>query len=379
MEFKSADISFSNTTNRFRNEMESFKELEDIYFHSEEEEASAKVDASVEKIERLSAEKHKDKAKGLKRSLKKHPKEKQRDNANKKIKKSQKKEAKKAAKKAARKTSVANMLKVKKSMGNELSGSRGDTGDAFKNGNTGLVSVVLEKINPMHYLKSYLIKLAAVLAPATIIFMTAAIIVVVMVALVFDVLSPIIQARQIIDNIISFFSGGDDDEEEEDEYEYVESGLSQSEIDSILAEIDYDSTQESVIEYALQAVGMPYSQANRMSEEAYDCSSLAYYSWSEGGVDLSFGGTDPPCAADMARQLEDNGKALNMGDPDNFEMLPGDLIFYGGSTNGRYRGIYHVAIYIGNGKVVEALNDECGVVYQNIRSENAIMICRPNL
>ena len=54
------------------------------------------------------------------------------------------------------------------------------------------------------------------------------------------------------------------------------------------------------------------------------------------------------------------------------------LVFYGGSDNGRYLGIYHVAIYVGNGKAVEALNTEYGVVYQTLRTNNAIMVCRPN-
>lgn len=30
-------------------------------------------------------------------------------------------------------------------------------------------------------------------------------------------------------------------------------------------------------------------------------------------------------------------------------MMPGDLIFECGSDNGRYKGIYHVDLYVGNG------------------------------
>ena len=41
-------------------------------------------------------------------------------------------------------------------------------------------------------------------------------------------------------------------------------------------------------------------------------------------------------------------------------------------------GIYHVAIYIGNGYAVEALNESNGVVYQKLRTKNAIMVARPN-
>ena len=71
--------------------------------------------------------------------------------------------------------------------------------------------------------------------------------------------------------------------------------------------------------------------------------------------------------------LNEKGKTL-----DTMDLLPGDLIYYGGSINGRYMGIYHVAIYIGNGNAVEALNEKCGVVYQKLRTKNAIMVARPN-
>lgn len=63
---------------------------------------------------------------------------------------------------------------------------------------------------------------------------------------------------------------------------------------------------------------------------------------------------------------------------DTMDLVPGDLVYYGGDSNGRYMGIYHVAIYVGNGKAVEALNTEYGVVYQTLRTKNAIMVCRPN-
>ena len=76
--------------------------------------------------------------------------------------------------------------------------------------------------------------------------------------------------------------------------------------------------------------------------------------------------------------LNNAGKTVASEDAGSFSMKPGDLIYYGGSDNGRYKGIYHVAIYVGNGCAVEALNTEYGVVYQTVRTKNAIMVCRPN-
>lgn len=72
--------------------------------------------------------------------------------------------------------------------------------------------------------------------------------------------------------------------------------------------------------------------------------------------------------------LESNGKKLS-----TFDLKPGDLVFYGGDANGRYMGIYHVAIYVGNGMAVEALNEDYGVVYQKLRTNKACMVCRPNM
>lgn len=72
--------------------------------------------------------------------------------------------------------------------------------------------------------------------------------------------------------------------------------------------------------------------------------------------------------------LESRDKKLSVTD-----LKPGDLIYYGGRPNGRYMGIYHVAIYVGKGKAVEAYNETYGVIYQNLRTENAVMVCRPDL
>ena len=43
-----------------------------------------------------------------------------------------------------------------------------------------------------------------------------------------------------------------------------------------------------------------------------------------------------------------------------------ELIFYSFKSNGRYKNISHVAVYVGNGKVVEALNESLGVVYRDV-------------
>lgn len=150
----------------------------------------------------------------------------------------------------------------------------------------------------------------------------------------------------------------------------MQSALTEAEIDSILSGIT-DSTQKAACSYALHRVGYPYSQALRDSGEYYDCSSLAYYCWRDAGVNISYQGMTT--AAAEAQGLSEAEKVTSFD-----AMQPGDLIFYSTSHNGQYMNITHVAIYVGNGKVVEALNTKYGVVFQDVRTNNIVLICHPN-
>ena len=132
------------------------------------------------------------------------------------------------------------------------------------------------------------------------------------------------------------------------------SSMTEDEINAILNEIT-DSRQKTVCSYALHRVGFPY------------CSSLAYYSWKDAGVDISYGGATT--AAAEAQGLDEAGKTVSFD-----ELQPGDLIFYSFTSNGRYKNISHVAVYVGNGKVVEALNESLGVVYRDVASTGKIVV-----
>ena len=132
-----------------------------------------------------------------------------------------------------------------------------------------------------------------------------------------------------------------------------------------------DSNGKKVVEYALSKVGYPYSQAYRDSGEYYDCSSLAYYAWQNAGVNIMYEGANT--AAAEGKFCYDNNYLVNYE-----EMQPGDLIFYSYSNNGRFFNITHVAIYVGDGKVVEAANERIGVVYRPVQSRSSIVfIGRP--
>ena len=144
------------------------------------------------------------------------------------------------------------------------------------------------------------------------------------------------------------------------------SSMTEEEINAVLSKIT-DSRLKTVCSYALHRVGYPYSQELRDSGNYYDCSSLAYYSWKDAGVDISHGGATTAAAA--AQGLDEAGKTISYD-----QMQPGDLIFYSFTSNGRYKNISHVVVYVGDGKVVEALNENSSVVYRDVASVGKIVV-----
>ena len=147
----------------------------------------------------------------------------------------------------------------------------------------------------------------------------------------------------------------------------LQGSLTPQEITSITDKIT-NPTQKAVASFVLSKVGYPYSQNLRNSGKAFDCSSLAYYAWKSAGIDIAFGGSTT--AAAEAEGLKDKSvKEEN--------LQPGDLIFYSYTTNGRYKNISHVGIYVGNGKLVEAVDEAHGVCLGNYHNGGLVMICRP--
>lgn len=147
----------------------------------------------------------------------------------------------------------------------------------------------------------------------------------------------------------------------------LQGSLTPQEITSITDKIT-NQAKKTVASFVLSKVGYPYSQNLRNSGKAFDCSSLAFYGWKSAGVDISFNGSTT--AAAEAEGLK--GKTVKEKD-----MQPGDLIFYSYTTNGRYKNISHVGIYVGNGKMVEAVDEAHGVCLGNYHNGGLVMICRP--
>ncbi|MBD5535841.1 MAG: C40 family peptidase [Lachnospiraceae bacterium] len=126
------------------------------------------------------------------------------------------------------------------------------------------------------------------------------------------------------------------------------------------------------VKNALARLGKPYSQAKRDSGDYYDCSSLTYYSYKEAGITLSYHGSNT--AASQGQLLSERGCEVAYED-----IQPGDLIFYSFTRNGRYRNISHVAVYAGNGYLVDASSSKGYVVFRPVYSTGKIVMCgRPS-
>ena len=134
-------------------------------------------------------------------------------------------------------------------------------------------------------------------------------------------------------------------------------------------------------------LGAAYSQEKRMQKGYYDCSSFVWRAYHEAGINLC-GVNYAPTAAELAKKLEAEGKAIAYDYIDADELKPGDLIFLGGADNGRYKGIYHVVMYYGayyggwdeNSGMVIHSTPGVGVIFESYAWEcsyGVAMIARP--
>lgn len=99
--------------------------------------------------------------------------------------------------------------------------------------------------------------------------------------------------------------------------------------------------------YANNHFGSTYSQPKRMQKGYYDCSSFVWFSYKYAKFYLG-SKSWAPTAAGEASWCAKNGYIVYSGTVDVAKLLPGDLIFWCGANNGRYKGIYHVDIFQGN-------------------------------
>lgn len=116
------------------------------------------------------------------------------------------------------------------------------------------------------------------------------------------------------------------------------------------------AVRNSVLEFASQFVGNPYVWGGTSLTEGADCSGFVQQ------IYMNFGYTLPRVAEDQAQY----GMQIPVED-----AAPGDLIFY--AENGY---IYHVVMYAGDGKTIEAANEDMGIIYGYVDTTNAVWATR---
>ncbi len=102
------------------------------------------------------------------------------------------------------------------------------------------------------------------------------------------------------------------------------------------------TARQNLVNYALQFVGGPYRAGGNDPRTGVDCSGFVRYVMQNGaGISMN------RSSGSQATQ----GHAVSSS-----QMQPGDLLFYSGGS-----GINHVAMYIGDGKIVHASTYATGI------------------
>lgn len=108
-------------------------------------------------------------------------------------------------------------------------------------------------------------------------------------------------------------------------------------------DIEVGATREEMVEFALQFLGNPYVWGGTSLTKGADCSGFTQQIYKHAGISIS------RCSFEQVN----DGKEIEFED-----LKKGDLIFYWNKEAGR---IGHVAMYIGNGKVVHASSPKYGI------------------
>lgn len=127
-------------------------------------------------------------------------------------------------------------------------------------------------------------------------------------------------------------------------------------------------TGKIAVGYGILMLDTPYSQERRNEEGYFDCSSFTYYVYGRLGIYLQFDGANT--AAAQGRYIVENNLVVDIT-----KLAPGDLIFYSYESNDRFLNIGHVAIYAGEGFVIDASYSQGKVVYRKIYDTDKIVLC----
>lgn len=121
-----------------------------------------------------------------------------------------------------------------------------------------------------------------------------------------------------------------------------------------LPDVDASGRAAVAVKFALAQVGKRYVYG-AVGPDSYDCSGLTMRAWGAAGVGLPH----------SSRAQQGMGTRVSES-----ELQPGDLVFY-------YSPVSHVAMYIGNGMIVEARNPRADVVVSPLHSMPYVGAVRP--
>ena len=113
-----------------------------------------------------------------------------------------------------------------------------------------------------------------------------------------------------------------------------------------------DDQRSTAVNAALSQVGLAYIWGEQIPGAGFDCNGLTNWAWAQAGVEIPYrSGT---YSYGQFQWLKNSGRWVSSVS----QMLPGDLVFY--SYDGGYT-CYHVAMYIGGGSVVHAIDYSHGI------------------
>ncbi len=115
-------------------------------------------------------------------------------------------------------------------------------------------------------------------------------------------------------------------------------------------------SRDNVVQFARQFIGNPVVWGGNSLTSGTDCSGLTQQVYAHFGISI------PRVSYEQAK----SGVRIPVS-----EAMPGDLIFY--ARNGV---VYHVVLYTGDGKAVNAGSTTSGIVLSNVDYDNACWACR---
>lgn len=121
------------------------------------------------------------------------------------------------------------------------------------------------------------------------------------------------------------------------------------------------SAAASAVAFAYAQLGDPYVFAAE-GPNAWDCSGLTMIAYRQAGVYIGY-----HTVGAQYRELSKQGRLASASN-----LVPGDLLFYSPGKSTNSQGMYHITIYVGGGKMIEAPEPGKRVQLVPVRTHNLV-------